>query len=202
MRWNRRGITLIEILLGAMVLAVAMTAILGAYLWQATLNEHSRSLSLAIQDANRVLERVRQQNIGCTAPSIIPPIGTNWDAWLADTSAQGGGGRSIPATSTTAERVIVTCLRQGAPTPPANPGDYCGDDDQVGAGEWRVRTDNTDYDPLQVTVAVCWRSRGRILGECTWNGATLTADDTLAVALDTQGVIDSPAMLTTLVTCR
>lgn len=193
---------MIEILLGATILAVAIAAILGSFLWQTALNEHSRRLSFAIQDANRVLERVRQQNEGCVAPSAVPPVGTSWDAWLADTTAQGGGGRSIPATGMTAERIIVTCLRQGAGNPPANPNDYCGDDDQIGAGEWRVRTDNTDYDPLQLTIAVCWRSRTRVIGECSWNGATLTPDDALTVALDTAGIIDSPAMLTTLVTCR
>ncbi len=188
-------------ILGAVILGAVIVAVLGAYVWQMTLNEHSRYLLLTVQDANRVIERIRQQNVGGASPTIVPPVGTSWDAWLADTGALGGGGKSLRPNANE-ERIVVTCLRRGAPTPPANPADYCGDDDQVGAGEWRVRTDNTDYDPLQITVAVCWRNRSRVVGECAWDGAILTPDDAVVVASDTAGVINPPAILTTLVTCR
>jgi hypothetical protein len=56
---------------------------------------------------------------------------------------------------------------------------------------------DTDHEPLQVTVAVCWRHRNRVIGECAWDGVALSANDA-----DGDGVIESPAMLTTLVTCR
>ena len=76
---------------------------------------------------------------------------------------------------------------------------------QVGTGEWaggRQSGVTTSFDPSRVTVAVCWRQRGRTIGECAWNGAALTADDTVTVTPDTADVIDAPTMLTTLVTCR
>src|SRR3989338_8831427 len=88
---NKLGFTLAEVLLGAMALSVAIAAILGAYIGQLTLNEHARNLSVAIQDANRVIEQIRQRNTsaaGCTsAPTALPPAPysasvANWDPWL------------------------------------------------------------------------------------------------------------------------
>ncbi|MDP3703108.1 MAG: hypothetical protein Q8R78_01795 [Candidatus Omnitrophota bacterium] len=174
-----------EVVLGGMALSVAIAAILGAYIGQLTLNEHARNLSVAIQDANRVIERIRQQNTsaaGCTtAPSALPPGGfATWDVWLDDTSPTGGGGKSIypdpnPAVNEPHELVVLTSQnRDGSPL-------------LAGAN------------PIRVTAAVCWRHRNRTLGECTWSGTSLSANpgaggDPLAT--------ESPAMLTTLVTCR
>ena len=53
--------------------------------------------------------------------------------------------------------------------------------------------------PLTITVAVCWRHRNRIVGECTWNGAAL---DAIPGAGGNLQVTESPAMLTTFMTCR
>ena len=152
--------------MGALVLAVAIVALLGAFLGQMTLNEHARRLAWAGNDASRVLEQVRRQNSGgaCTTPSATPPAGFgSWDAWLADATAAGGGGKSIqPAAD---ELVVVT---------------------PVGAN------------PLTVTVAVCWRHRNRILGECTGAGALAQNPGAGGDPL----VTESPAMLSTLITCR
>lgn len=156
-----------ELIIGVAVLATAITSLLAAFFGQITLTEHSRNFSFAVNDATRVLERLRQQNSGaaCAAPSPAAPGGfASWDAWLADATANGGGGKSVQPNPLTNELVVTT---------------------------------STGADPLQVTVAVCWRQRGRTLGECTWNGAQLTAVD-----LDGSGVITSPAMLSTLITCR
>lgn len=194
------GFTLIEFVLGTMTLAIAMAAIFGAYVGQVTLNEHARNLTLAVHDANRVIEGLRQLNWGCTAqPSAVSTVGSpaSWDAWLTGST---GGGKSIGLSSTD-ELIAVTCLRRGAPATPAD-ADYCGTTDQVGSGEWKTRAANTDYDPIQVTVAVCWRHRNRTIGECTWGGAALTAQDGANGPNSSVGIIESPAMLTTLVTCR
>lgn len=172
------GFTLAEIVLGAMVLAVAAAAILGAYVGQVTLNEHARNLSLAIQDANRIIERIRQTNAGpgCTTPSAVWPTGANWDAWLNDTTpVTGGGGKSIQPDPTNNEFIAVTCQ-----------------DNTTNA----VVAACTGVDPIRVTVAVCWRHRGRIIGECN-NTTPLTIANP-----DGDNVTESPAMLTTLVTCR
>lgn len=163
---ERRGLTLVELLVGALVLSVAIVALLGAFLGQLTLSEHARRLAWAGNDASRVLEQVRRQNSGgaCTTPSATPPAGFgSWDAWLADATAAGGGGKSIqPAAD---ELVVVT---------------------RVGAN------------PLTVTVAVCWRHRNRILGECTGAGALAQNPGAGGDPL----VTESPAMLSTLITCR
>jgi type II secretory pathway pseudopilin PulG len=137
------GLTLVEILIGAVILSVAITALLGAFVSQITLNEHARNLTWAVNDASRMMEQIRRQNSGgaCAAPSVNPPAGFgSWDAWLTDTTVNGGGGKSIQPNPAVNELMVVTS--QGVL-------------------------------PLTVTVAVCWRHRNRTLGECTWNGAVL-----------------------------
>lgn len=183
-----RGFTLIEIVLGTMTLTIAAVAILGAYLGQMTLNEHARNLSLAVHDANRILEQIRQLNGGgCATPTVS--VANGWNAWLETQNPA----KSIPnpaGTANASERIVVTCQNEAATQ-------YCNPATQVSASEWRSTAGAATVDPLRVTVAVCWRHRGRTLGECTWANNALTANDT-----NGSGVIDSPAMLTTLVTCR
>jgi Tfp pilus assembly protein PilV len=142
------GLTLVELMVGAAILVIGIVALLGAFLSQITLNEHSRNLTMAINDANRVMERMRQQNTSgaCLAPSVAAPAGfATWDAWLADMGAAGGGGKSVQPTPAVNELVVIS---------------------------------NTGSDPIQVTVSICWRQRERVLGECTWNGAALVPGDT------------------------
>lgn len=184
------GFTLIEVVLGAMVIAIAIAAILGAYVGQVTLNEHARNLSLAIQDANRVVEQIRLQTSGCSSdltanpplPNIIPPGFATWDAWL-------GATKSILPDPVANERIVVTC--QDADGNPncvaAQGGDVVGGAPVGGP-----------FDPMRVTVAVCWRHRGRVIGEC--DAVLAAADGTTPFAAN--NVIESPAMITTLVTCR
>ena len=168
MRAQPSGMTLIECIVGVAAMIVATTALFGGYLGQTTLNEHARNLSRAMTDATRVMEELRQQNIGsaCTTPTWAPPIGfAGWDAWLGDTGATGGGGKNVrPAPNANEELVTVTCRNQ------ANTAACV-------AGQ----------DPIRVTVAVCWRHRNRTLGECRWDAAlsTLSADETVAVPLVT-----------------
>ena len=188
---TRAGMTMVELLLSLALLAVAMAAIVGGYLGQQTLNEHARNLTLAVQDAERVIEQLRDNNSRCTPPTAQMPGG--WDAWLNGQPL----GKSIPNVNKNAnERIVVTCQDQDGGSLST---DYCGrnaPNPQVAAGEWVSQAASTVFNPIRVTVAVCWRHRGRTIGECTWDGASLTPSDT------GNGVIESPAMLTTLVTCR
>ena len=193
-RDSRAGFTLLEVCLGAMILAVAAAAVLGNYVGQMTLNEHARNLWLTMQDAGRVMEQIRQQNVGCANPTAAPAGFASWDAWL---QAQVPGKSVVSTTPNADELIVVTCSNRDGPAT-----GRCGDANpaQVGAGEWAGGKQAgvvTAFNPLQVTVAVCWRQRGRVIGECTWNGAALAANDA-----NGSNVIDSPAMLTTLVTCR
>ena len=163
---GRAGIFLAELIVGALILGVAIMALLGAFAGQATVNEHTRNLFWAANDARRVMEGLRRLNTGaaCTQPPTASPVGfADWDAWLADTTVNGGGGKTLQFDPATEERVIVTT------TPGA--------------------------DPMPVTVAVCWRHRRRILGECA--GTPLVPNDA-----NGDGIISSPAMLSTFMTCR
>ena len=166
---STRGLTLVELVLGAGMLVIAFTGLLQAWLSQLTLNEHARYLSWAVNDADRVMERIHQlnANAACSVPTVAPPAGfATWDAWLADTTANGGGGKSIQSSPAVNELIVPS-------------------------------TSGTD--PIQVTIAVCWRNRGRTLGECTWNGAALSPNPG---AGGDPAVTESPAMLSTLVGCR
>ena len=103
------------------------------------------------------------------APSANPPAGfeaIGWDGWLADTTVNGGGGKSLQPDPANNELLVVSS----------------------GAG-----------DPLPVTVSVCWRHLGRVIGECQAVGAGLGADP--AAGGDVT-IVESPVMLSTRMTCR
>ena len=188
-QWREEaGLTLVEVILGVLTLTIVLSAILGAYLGQVTLNEHARNLSFAVQDADRIIEALRQKNEGCANPDAISLGGTKWDDWLA-------GSKSLQQwLGANSELIVVTCRD-------ATTGNPCGPN-QVGTGEWQVAGGNTGFNPIEVTAAVCWRHRNRVVGECSWDGATLQAADRPAGPVGVVGVIESPAMLTTLVTCH
>ena len=187
------GFTLVEVVLAILIIVAVVAAILGAYVGQITLNEHARNLSLAIHDANRVIEQMRQQTAGCapSAPSIVPTGGggANWNGWL-------GAAKSIQPDPINNELITVTCRsRDGAI--------QCAQG-QMGT-EWNAATApaTPNQDPMSITVAVCWRHRGRIIGECSIPGNVLTAGpDGTNGGTAGDNIISSPAMLTTLVTCR
>jgi len=220
------GFTLIEVMMGIAVLVIVIAALLGGFVGQAMLNGHARNLTLAMNDTTRIMEQIRAQNASANCPSGVPSAtppaqSQSWDTWL-NTAA--GGGKSINRLDATAlEVVAVTCQDGSGATPAA----YCGDQvnggnpAQVGTGEWpngRQAGQNTTFNPIRVTVAIGWRQRQRTIGgvngqqEFTFQaGATTTSgkvttttNDRLLVGPDQNrnGVIDSQAMLTTLVTCR
>jgi type II secretory pathway pseudopilin PulG len=177
------GFTLIELLIGAATLAIAIVALLGAFFGQITLNEHARNMTWAINDANRVMERLRQLNTGCGAnpPSADPndarmgaDASATWDVWLT-----ANGDKSIRPDPVNNELIVVSCRNS--------------------AGTLNCVAND---DPKQITVAVCWRHRGRILGECAANGAGLQLSDGANGFPAGDGITGSPAMLTTLMTCR
>jgi prepilin-type N-terminal cleavage/methylation domain-containing protein len=228
-----RGFTLVEIMLGAAIISIALVALLGAFFGQAYLNEHARHLTAAMNDATRIMELIRQQNEGtsCTTPSARPPSGESWDTWLNGQSP--GKSVDIPDRNTY-EVVVVTCQNEGGSA-------YCGQN-QTGTAEWEpwytgVGTTtggkqagvDTTFDPVRVTVAVGWRQRQRVLGaasagrEFTYTPGrsvqtcepgegkfgppvctTTTINEKLEVGPDADGdgVIESQALLSTLVTCR
>src|SRR3989338_4266084 len=202
LRFRAGGFTLVEVLLGGFILVVAMVALLGAFFGQQMLNANARNLTSAMTDATRVMEQIRQQNTGSVAtcgqaspfPNALPPSGTSWDAWLADPA--GGGGKSLTPAPSFYERIIVTCQNEAGAV-------YCLGT-KVGAGEWVVDNSQPSHDPLRVTVSVCWRHRERTVGECTWNAGTVTLAPCAAGCTPNTNarVIESPAMLTTLITCR
>ncbi|PIQ83738.1 MAG: hypothetical protein COV75_05875 [Candidatus Omnitrophica bacterium CG11_big_fil_rev_8_21_14_0_20_63_9] len=216
------GFTLIEMMLGAAILSIVAVALLGSFFGQTFLNQNARNLTAAMTDATRIMEQIRQQNTtaACVGgiPSARPPAGfASWNAWLNAAAPAGGGPKSVQVpTPNQFELVTVTCQDEDGGTVAS---DYCGSggNAQIGAGEWSLggrgqRSAVTTFNPIRVTVSIGWLQEQRVMGSgsggaefvaassCAGKGCT----QSFSIAGDTNnnGVIDSQAMLTTLVTCR
>ncbi len=195
LKQDPNGFTIMELMLGAAVLLIAVAALLGAYLGRSYLNENAKNLNRSMYDARRVMETIRQQNIGCTVPTVAAPSGTSWNAWMVSQSLR---------TLTIPESIVVTCQNS------QNPAQYCGSGAvghaaQVSSAEWSATVATTSYDPIRVTVAVSCRQNGRVIGGSTSGPEATYKTTTGAFApldANANGVIDSQAMLTTLITCR
>ena len=67
-----------------------------------------------------------------------------------------------------------------------------------GGNKGVIYVDNSDPDLLKVTISVCWRERGRIIGEdINFNGVLDSGEDK-----NYNGIIDSTAQLVLLITQR
>ena len=215
-RLANRSFTLIEMMLGASIMVVVIVALMGAFFGQGFLGATARNLNLAMNDATRVVEQIRQQNStgGCPNgyPSAIPPLpSASWNAWLnaqGKSIRQGRNDAAASATDNSFELVAVTCQDQDGGNQPT---DYCGPT-QVGAQEWKIGpAANPTFDPIRITVAVGWRQSQRGIGQdfrYTPAGQTVqgkvvvnTPESFTWADTDGDGVIESRAMITTLVTC-
>ena len=159
-----RGFTLIEIMLGASIIAIITVALMGGYLGQSYLNENARNLMAAMNDATRVMEEIRNQNTAANCashvpadrPSVRPPPLTggllcpppggaqceSWNDWL-DAQLAGQGKSIRRPTSNVYEIVVVTCQEVGDQDGDGLANEYCGwrlvvgvMRGQVGRQEW------------------------------------------------------------------
>ena len=215
--------------MGVAIISIVAVALIGAFIGQSFLNTNARNLTAAMNDATRVMEQIRQQNSSdrepCKTqkiPTAVPVNATgtalaqSWNNWL--TTQNPGKTINKPGMF---EHVAVTC-QDGSSTAPIPP--YCGPN-QVGNVEWSVGSAVTSFDPIRVTVAVGWYQYPRTLGnpgtgqefvyqpgQTTTSGKfTTTTSGSLCVGtlcgvpttdVNRNGVIESQAMLTTLITCR
>ncbi len=208
--------------MGASILSIVLVALLGGFVGQSSLNTHARNLTAAMNDATRVMEQIRAQNVrGRGTCAINPPYPTaeppgrpytgwaliNWNTWFN----RGGAGtpKSINLRNRNLlEVVVVTCQNEDGTA-------YCGPN-QTGQHEWRpwfnggvppggTQVAPTTFDPLRVTVSVGWRQQQRIMGGGASGSEFTYSAGQVRVGPDTGGVgglIDSQAMVTSLVTCR
>ncbi len=90
---GRRGFTLIEVMMSMVIFAGAMAAFFGFYLTTARLNESSRNLTQAMNDARVILEAIRNtaQSGGLTGGNGVTgvyPAGNNMAGAFGLTSLQ------------------------------------------------------------------------------------------------------------------
>ena len=195
-RRGAHGHTLVEALLGIGILLIVIVALLGAFIGQSYLNANARALQLAMNDATRIMEQIRTLNTGCplSTPSIRPLGFESWEAWL---NAQSPG-KSLPSRD---EFAAVTCQDDTG-------ANYCGPA-QMGVNEWHRPGSPVIRDPLWVTVSVGYLIR--VFGGARSSGPEFSYTASLLLGglriyygpdQNANRVIESQAMLSTLVTCR
>jgi len=98
MRLKKSSFSLIELLIGAAVLVVALGGLIAVFAANFSLVDSGRNLTVAVNHAQCVIEEIRDRNI----PSAI--VLEDWNNWAAtDMTAGGGGCTALPN-----ENVVVT----------------------------------------------------------------------------------------------
>lgn len=82
---EKLGFTILELMIGVVVLVIALVGLIAAYIGCFTLNNSARNLTIAINDAQCVIEEIRDVNI----PANI--VTEDWTAWAANDPPAGGG---------------------------------------------------------------------------------------------------------------
>lgn len=139
------GFTLIEVMMGAAIMAIVSAALVGAFLGQSTLNMTAKNLTAAMTDATRVMEEIRKQNspgsCAYNIPTAKPPANnTSWDSWLASV-----GRTMVLDQTTTFEKIAVTCQDAAAIVCAAGTKAQCPDGAEVNcpaAGQTATCPDN------------------------------------------------------------
>lgn len=94
---TKNGFTLLELMIGVAVLIIALVGLIAAYIGCFSLNENARNLTIAVNDAQCVMEEIRDINI----PTNI--IAQDWTSWAATDPPSGGGCNRLDN-----ETIIVT----------------------------------------------------------------------------------------------
>lgn len=76
---GRLGFTFMEILMSMLVFTISILALIGLYVTVAQLNESSRNLMQAVNDARAVLEAVREDSNS----GLNTVMAKNWTSWSA-----------------------------------------------------------------------------------------------------------------------
>ena len=161
--------TLVELMVAVLLLGIAIATLLWSFFSQVVLNENARQLAWATNDASRIMEQLRRQNSGGTCTMPSVAPTGGFSSWDAWLSGARPGGGGGKSLLPNGQQNELVVIS------------------------------TTGTEPMEVTVAVCWRVRGRVIGECAWNGTALTP--TPGVGGD-PAITESPAMLATVLTCR
>lgn len=86
---KKSGFTLLELMIGAAVLILALVGLIAAYIGCFSLNESARNLTIATNHAQCVMEEIRDRNL------TFNIIQQNWTTWAALNPPSGGGCNSL-----------------------------------------------------------------------------------------------------------
>jgi prepilin-type N-terminal cleavage/methylation domain-containing protein len=89
-----KGFTLVEIMMSMLVFAISMIALAGFYISTARLNESSRNLTQAINDARVVSEAIRDTSTA----GLAAVTATNWTNWATANSLTSLSNEAIAVT--------------------------------------------------------------------------------------------------------
>lgn len=88
---NNSGFTLLELMIGAAVLIIALVGLIAAYIGCFALNESAKNLTIATNHAQCVMEEIRDRNITSNITQ------EDWAAWAAADPPDGGGCNTLDA---------------------------------------------------------------------------------------------------------
>lgn len=178
---KRGGFTLLEVMIAAAVLVVALLGLLGVFTGCFGLNETARNLTIAINGAQEKLEEIRNYS------------SDSFDTMVGDYSSGGTEGNTFtisPANWLAAgEQSAVIYFRNPATGAILNTGP----------------TASPGLNLYEVRITVCWRQKGgRIIGEDGGTGGGIALDGVLNGNEDADGnnMLDSPAQIVTLMAER
>ncbi len=161
------GLTLVEVLIGAVILLVTMLAIAAALSQHLRLVEINRERTMALNAAQGLLEAELNRDF---AQLISPPASGGYGVVDGGTVSQPlplAAGSFLPNLPFTAKGQVRVQDVDGQPN--------------------AVRV-------VEVRVVVCWRSQGRVIGEDVNLNGVLDAGEDQGTA---NGLIDSPAVVAT-----
>jgi len=82
---DNAGFTLLELMIGAAVLIIALVGLIAAFTGCFALNEGARNMTIAINDAQCVMEEIRDRNL------IANITQEDWTSWAQTDPPDGGG---------------------------------------------------------------------------------------------------------------
>ncbi len=77
---RRNGFTLIELMIGITLVGTVLLSLLAGYMACLTLNEISRDIMIATEDARRVIEQMRSLSVS----TLSDITGINWTTWAVN----------------------------------------------------------------------------------------------------------------------
>lgn len=193
--------TLVEVMIAAAVLMIVITGLVGSFVALGSLRESAKNLTLAVNDAAKVMEEIHSTTFSnlrnSASVSYCDAHGGTWETKVNVTSP--GSYLSIDwdgdGITSDDEHIDIVCCDSSA----VAGGQACTEANNANVAP------NSNTDLIDVYVTVSWREgrgTGRVIGEDANLNGVLDSGEDGTYAGGTTGRLDSPAQLVSKVTDR